>query len=69
MKPNAEQHDLRHVEKPHAVRRLGVVDVAALSEQVARLSERVWNKENAVRENDFFCFTHTRHIIFRFTTR
>ena len=68
MKPNAEQPALRHVKKPHAVRRLGVVDVAALSEQVARLSEKVWNKENAVKENDFFCFTHTRHIVFRFTT-
>ena len=67
--PNAEQHHLRHVKKPDSVRRLGVVDIAALSQQVARLSEKVWNKENAVKENDFFCFTHTRHIIFRFTTQ
>ena len=64
--PNAEQRDLRPVEKPHLVRRLGAVDVAALAEQVARLSETVWEKENAAKENDFFCFAHTRHIIFRF---
>ena len=64
--PNAPQRDLHPVEKPYAVRRLGVVDIAALSEQVARLSETVWDKENAVKENDFFCFAHTRHIIFRF---
>lgn len=54
------------VEKPYAVRRLGVVDIGALSEQVARLSETVWDKENAVKWNGFFCFTHTRHILFRF---
>ena len=64
--PNAERRELHPVEKPHAVRRLGVVDVAALAEQVARLSEAVWNQENAVKENDFFCFAHTRHVIFRF---
>ena len=64
--PNAEQCDLHPVEKPPAVRRLGGVDVAALAEQVARLSETVWEKENAAKENDFFCFAHTRHIIFRF---
>ena len=64
--PDTEQHNLRPVEKPHAMRRLGAVDVAALAKQVARLSETVWEKENAVKENDFFCFAHTRHIIFRF---
>lgn len=69
MPKNAEQQGLRHVKKPHAVRRLGLVDIAAVNEQVAQLSERVWNRENAVKENDFFCFTHTRHIIFRFTTQ
>ena len=63
---SAEQRQLRPVEKPRTVRRLGAVDIAALAEQVARLSEAVWEKENAVKENDFFCFAHTRHIIFRF---
>ena len=64
--PSIEQRTLRPVEKPHAVRRLGGVDVAALAEQAARLSETVWEKENAVKENDYLCFAHTRHIIFRF---
>ena len=57
---------LQPVEKPATVLRLGPVDVEALRTQVARLSENVWERENAVKENDFFCFTHTRHIIFRF---
>ena len=57
------------VEKPDTVRRLGPVDAAhlrALQAQVARLSETVWNREDADKENDFFCFAHTRHIVFRF---
>ena len=60
---------LRPVEKPDTVRRLGPVDAAhlrTLQAQVARLSETVWNRENAARENGFFCFAHTRHIVFRF---
>ena len=61
-----EGRRLQPVEKPTSVRLLGPVDVAALRVQVARLSEKVWERENAVKENDFFCFIHTRHIIFRF---
>ena len=34
--------------------------------QVARLSDTAWNRASAVRENDFPCFAHTRHIVFRF---
>ena len=56
----------RPVAKPDSVRRLGPVDVAPLRAQVARLSEKVWNRENAVKENGYFCFAHTRHIVFRF---
>ena len=26
----------------------------------------MWRQENAVKENDFFCFAHTRRIVFRF---
>ncbi|MCY4600503.1 MAG: aspartyl/asparaginyl beta-hydroxylase domain-containing protein [Acidobacteria bacterium] len=33
---------------------------------MARLSERVWVQEDATKENDFRCFHHTRHVIFRF---
>ena len=57
---------LQPVAKPQSVRRLGPVDVAPLRAQVARLSEKVWRRENAAKENDFFCFAHTQHIIFRF---
>ena len=60
---------LRPVRKPHSVRRLGPVDVAPLRALVARLSDKAWNRENAAKENDFSCFTHTRHIIFRFVPR
>ena len=57
------------VEKPDTVRRLGPVDAGhlqALRVQVARLSDAVWNREDGAKENDFFCFAHTRHIVFRF---
>ncbi len=55
------------VQKPETVRDLGAVDVAALRARVAALSEQVWVRENARKENDFAVFHHTRHIIFRFT--
>ena len=57
---------LRPVRKPHSIRRLGPVDVGPLRALVARLSDKVWNRENAAKENNFPCFTHTRHIVFRF---
>ena len=62
----AERPGLRPVEKPHSIRRLGPVDVAPLRAHVARLSDNAWNRENAAKENDFACFTHTRHVVFRF---
>ena len=57
---------LPKVEKPATVRDLGAVDVDALRARVERLSEKVWNLEDTYKENDFFCFDHTRHIVFRF---
>ena len=57
---------LPRVEKPALVRCLGPVDVEALRAPVGRLSEKVWRQEDAAKENDYFCFTHTRHIVFRF---
>ena len=57
---------LPRVEKPDVVRYLGPVDVELLRVEVERLSEKVWQQEDAVKENDFFCFAHTRHVIFRF---
>ena len=57
---------LPRVEKPALVRCLGPVDVEALRAPVGRLSEKVWRQEDTAKENDYFCFTHTRHIVFRF---
>ena len=60
---------LLKVEKPATVRELGAVDVQALRARVERLSEKAWNLDGACKENGFFCFEHTRHIIFRFIHR
>ena len=57
---------LPQVRKPALVQRLGAVDVAELRAQAGRLSERVWRQEDARKENAFSCFTHTRHVVFRF---
>lgn len=54
------------VSKPATVRPLGPVDAGPLHALVARLSEQVWDREDAAKENAFFCFKHTRHVVFRF---
>lgn len=48
------------------IRELGEVDISKLKQLVLSLSEVVWDKETESRENDFDCFHHTQHIIFRF---
>lgn len=55
------------VEKPFAVRDLGAVDPGAMRDKVLAISERMWDMENARKENAFGVFHHTRHIVFRFT--
>lgn len=57
---------LPRVRKPATVRCLGAVDVSALTALVKRLSEKAWQREDAQKENDYDCFHHTRHIVFRF---
>lgn len=57
---------LPRVAKPAVVRYLGPVDVAPLRAEVERLSARVWQRENDAKENDYICFRHTDHIVFRF---
>ncbi len=52
--------------KTKSIRELGQVDITQLKEWVSKLSETVWLKETKTRENDFDCFHHTQHIIFRF---
>lgn len=66
-----EQHPaaaaaLPRVRKPATVRCLGAVDVAALAALVQRVSDKAWQREDARKENDYDCFHHTRHIVFRF---
>ena len=62
----ARRGELPPVAKPAAVRCLGPVDVGPLAAQIARVSDRAWRIEDSVKENDFPCFRHTQHIIFRF---
>ena len=54
------------VAKPVRVRPLGAVDIEAVRRRLARLSDKVWRQEDERKENDFRCFHHTRHVIFRF---
>ena len=61
----AERTGLRPVRKPLSVRRLGPVDVDPLRAQAARLSDKAWSRLDAAKENDFSCFTYTRHVVFR----
>ena len=57
---------LRPVEKPAAVRRIGPVDAAGIAALTARLSETAWRREDSFKENRYFCFHSTQHVIFRF---
>ena len=57
---------LSRVRKPATVRCLGAVDVSALAGLVERMSEKAWQFEDARKENDYHCFHHTRHVVFRF---
>ncbi len=57
------------VSKPATVRRLGRVDPSALAAVVGRLSDEAWRREDSAKENDFGCFHHTRHVVFRFIAR
>ena len=54
------------VKKPRHIRELGRVDISGLAPLVGAVSERTWAREDALKENDFDCFHHTRHIVFRF---
>lgn len=54
------------ISKPANVRDLGPVQADALRALVARISDQAWVGEDRNKENDFFCFHHTQHIVFRF---
>lgn len=55
-----------HIDKPATIRELGAVDISALKPLIEQIPEGVWAMENAKKENNFFCFHHTQHIVFRF---
>ena len=57
---------LPKVDKPAFVRELGPVNVADLCRCVDQLSERAWRREDEAKENDYGCFDHTQHLVFRF---
>tara|TARA_Y100001934_G_scaffold241519_2_gene296604 strand:+ start:2022 stop:2294 length:273 start_codon:yes stop_codon:yes gene_type:complete len=57
---------MRPVQKPKTIRELGPVNITNLKTLVEKVSERIWDGEDSVKENRFDCFQHTRHIIFRF---
>lgn len=58
--------DKNFVKKPHTILPLDSVDVTLLKDLIGQLSSQVWVKENERKENNFPCFHHTEHIIFRF---
>ncbi|MCP5383388.1 MAG: aspartyl/asparaginyl beta-hydroxylase domain-containing protein [Altererythrobacter sp.] len=57
---------LPEVTKPHTIRPLGPVECERLAAMVSRISAATWAGEDALKENDFPVFHHTRHIVFRF---
>jgi len=61
-----EKEVILNPNKTTSVRELGNIDISELKKLVNSLSEQVWEKETASRENDFACFHNTQHIIFRF---
>jgi hypothetical protein len=57
---------LTPVKKPATIRELGAVDLTKLKMMVARIPDKVWEIADEQKENKFFCFYHTRHLVFRF---
>ncbi|MCA9048168.1 MAG: aspartyl/asparaginyl beta-hydroxylase domain-containing protein [Planctomycetaceae bacterium] len=55
------------VEKPKTIRELGPVDIAEIKSLVLKTSDHVWDLCDRQKENKFFCFHDTAHIVFRFT--
>lgn len=52
--------------KTTGVRKLGPVDIAALSQAVEAIPDEVWRAENAAKPNRFEALDATSHIVFRF---
>jgi len=54
------------IKKPATVKELGAVDIGPVEEMLNRINENVWRAENSGKENNFSCFHHTQHIVFKF---
>jgi hypothetical protein len=52
--------------KTTSVRTLGVVDIAAIRNDVLAIPDVVWDFENSSKPNSFEVLDRTRHIVFRF---
>lgn len=52
--------------KTESIRELGDIDISEVKKLINTLSDAVWKAETEGRENDFDCFHHTEHIVFRF---
>ncbi|MEN5362787.1 aspartyl/asparaginyl beta-hydroxylase domain-containing protein [Brevundimonas intermedia] len=52
--------------KTRGVRRLGLVDIAALKAAVQAIPEAEWDAQNAAKPNKLDALDATRHIVFRF---
>jgi len=55
--------------KTKSILELGKINIHPLKKLIGRLSDEVWKKETKERENNFDCFHHTQHIIFRFPNK
>lgn len=52
--------------KPNNIQELGPVDISELKQLINRMPDKIWEMEDANKENNFAVFHHTQHIIFRF---
>ena len=58
--------DRKPIAKPQDLLHLGHVNLNNIPELVHKLPSQLWEAETARRENDYFCFNDTEHILFMF---
>lgn len=56
------------INKPARIQLLAEVDVTKVKELVMNLPMVLWQEETKRRENDYFCFSDTEHILFVFAS-
>jgi hypothetical protein len=52
--------------KTKNIRHLGEVDISSIKPLILALPQTMWTIETQKRANDFECFHHTEHILFKF---